>query len=228
MKLYIGNRNYSSWSMRAGVLLRACGLPYQEERVRFDGFGPDSVFKCTMGALSPTARVPVLVTAHAGVAWDSLSIAEVLAEDPRCTHVIWPADAAQRSLARGLCAEMHAGFGVLRSQCPMNIEADLAEVGALLWRDRADLRADVARLIALWRHALQRSGGPLLMGTFSAADAFYAPVCTRLLTYALPLPEDIAAYVQHVVALPAVADWCKAARTEDDFLPFEEPYRLGR
>jgi len=123
---------------------------------------------------------------------------------------------------------MHSGFSALRSACPMNIEARLPEVGALIWRDNAGVRSDVARLIDMWRDALQASGGPLLFGHFSVADAYFAPVCMRLLTYALPLPEDVAAYVQRVCALPGVRAWIDGACAEHDFLDFEEPYRLHR
>ncbi|MBP9907431.1 MAG: glutathione S-transferase C-terminal domain-containing protein, partial [Rhodoferax sp.] len=115
-----------------------------------------------------------------------------------------------------------------RNACPMNIEARLPEVGALLWRDNAGLRADVARLVTMWQSQLQTSGGPLLFGEFSIADAYYAPVCTRLQTYALPMPEDIRAYVERVCALPGVRAWIEGALAEQDFLDFEEPYRLRR
>jgi glutathione S-transferase len=110
----------------------------------------------------------------------------------------------------------------------MNIEADLAQTGALVWRDNAAVRADVARLTTMWGQCLTRHGGPMLFGNFSIADAYFAPVCTRLVTYALPVPDDIAAYVQRVMALPGVAAWAHQARAEQDFLDFEEPYRLQR
>jgi glutathione S-transferase len=189
MKLYIGNKNYSSWSMRPWVLLTQAGIPFDEVMVRFDAFTPDSQFKATLRPLSPK-------------------------------------DKAARARARSLCAEMHSGFTALRSACPMNIEASLPDVGALIWRDNAGVRADVARLVAMWQQCLRLSGGPMLFGEFSVADAYFAPVCMRLVTYALPLPEDIAAYVQRLCALPGVKAWIDAARAEHDFLDFEEPYRL--
>ena len=123
---------------------------------------------------------------------------------------------------------MHAGFTALRGNCPMNIEADLAATGALIWRDKPAVRADVARLVAMWEGLLDQHGGPLLFGSFSVADAYFAPVCTRLKTYALPLPPKAAAYVDRVLALPGVQAWTDAARAEQDFLDFEEPYRLQR
>lgn len=224
MKLYIGNKNYSSWSMRPWVLLTQAGIPFDEVMVRFDAFTPDSQFKATMRPLSPTGQVPLLVDGNL-VVWDTLAIAEYLAEQfPEKT--LWPKDKAARARARSLCAEMHSGFTALRNTCPMNIEASLPEAGALLWRDNAGVRADVARLVIMWQQCLQASGGPLLFGAFSVADAYFAPICTRLLTYALPLPEDLAAYVQRVCALPGVKAWIDGARAEHDFLDFEEPYRL--
>jgi glutathione S-transferase len=109
----------------------------------------------------------------------------------------------------------------------MNIEARLPDMGALIWRDQPAVRADVARLVAMWQPLLNQHGGPLLFGKFSVADAYFAPVCTRLLTYALPLPADINAYVERVCALPGVKAWIDGALAEQDFLDFEEPYRLS-
>ena len=224
MKLYIGNKNYSSWSMRPWVLLTQAGVPFDEVMVRFDAFTPDSQFKATLRLLSPTGKVPLLVDGDLTV-WDTLAIAEYLAEQfPEKS--LWPQDKAARARARSLCAEMHSGFAALRSACPMNIEASLPEVGALIWRDNSGVRADVARLVTMWQQCLQTSGGPLLFGGFSVADAYFAPVCMRLVTYALPLPEDVVAYVQRVCMLPGVKAWIDAARSEHDFLDFEEPYRL--
>ena len=123
---------------------------------------------------------------------------------------------------------MHAGFGALRSRCPMNIEAALPEVGARLWAEHADVRADVARIETMWAQALAASGGPFLFGAFCAADAFYAPVCMRLRTYALPLADTHAAYIDRVGAAPGVAAWIADALAEQDFLDFDEPYRTHR
>ena len=226
MQLYIGNKNYSSWSMRPWVLLTQAGIAFDEVLVRFDAFTPDSQFKAALKPVSPTGKVPVLVDGDL-VVWDTLAIAEYLAEQFPAKQ-LWPQDKAARAQARSLCAEMHSGFGGLRSACPMNIEAELAQAGALIWRDNAAVRADVARLVTMWRACLNRHGGSMLFGNFSVADAYFAPVCTRLVTYALPLPDDIAAYVQQVMALPGVAAWVKEARAEQDFLDFEEPYRLQR
>jgi glutathione S-transferase len=224
LKLYIGNKNYSSWSMRPWVLLKQAGIAFDEVMVRFDAFTPDSQFKTTIGKINPVAKVPVLVDADL-VVWDTLAIAEYVAEQFPDKQ-LWPADKAARARARSLCAEMHSSFGALRSACPMNIEASLPDAGALIWRDQSGVRADVTRLIAMWRAQLQASGGPLLFGGFTVADAYFAPICTRLLTYALPLPDDVAAYVARVCALPGVKAWIDGACAEHDFLDFEEPYRL--
>lgn len=229
LKLYIGSKNYSSWSMRPWVLMRQAGIDFEEVRVRFDSFEPDSQFKQTLRAVTPTGKVPVLMDTGQGnlVIWDTLAIVEYLAElfpDKR----LWPEERAVRARARSVCAEMHSGFAVLRGNCPQNIEARLPDVGALLWRDKPAVRADVERLVTMWRELLAQHGGPLLFGRFTIADAYFAPVCMRMLTYGLPVPEDIAAYVARVRALPGVQAWIEQALAEQDFRPFEEPYRLRR
>jgi glutathione S-transferase len=226
LKLYIGNKNYSSWSMRPWVLLKQAGIPFEEVMVRFDSMAPDSVFKQTMARLTPTALVPVLVDGDT-VVWDTLAIAEYLAESfPE--HRLWPADKAARARARSVCAEMHTGFSALRSACPQNIEATLHETGRLIWRDQPRVRSDVARLVAMWSELLQVSKGPMLFGEFSIADAYYAPVCLRIANYGLPVPGHITDYIRRVSALPGVKAWIDGALAEKDFLDFEEPYRVGR
>jgi len=225
-KLYIGNKNYSSWSMRPWVLLRQAGIAFDEVKVRFDSFDAGSQFKQTLAGLTPTGKVPVLVD-QGLVIWDTLAIAEYLAEQfPE--QQLWPADKAARARARSVCAEMHAGFTALRGHCPQNIEAALPDVGALIWRDKPAVRADVARLVAMWDELLAQHGGPLLFGHFTIADAYFAPVCMRLKTYGLPVPPATAAYVERVAALPGVAAWITEARAENDFREFAEPYRLTR
>ena len=226
LQLYIGNKNYSSWSMRPWVLLRQAGIAFEEKPVRFDSFAPGSQFKAQLAGLSPTGKVPVLVD-DGLVLWDSLAIAEYLAEKYPDKQ-LWPADRAARATARSVVAEMHSGFTALRSACGMNIEAHLPETGALIWRDNAGVRADVQRLVAMWSALLQQHGGTMLFGAFSIADAFYAPVCMRLTTFALPVPQPIADYVRRVQALPGVKDWIDGALAEADFREFEEPYRLRR
>ena len=226
LKLTIGNKNYSSWSMRPWVLLRQAGIPFEEKLVRFDAFDAGSQFKQALAGLTPTGKVPVLQD-DALVIWDTLAIAEYLAEQfPE--KQLWPKDKAARARARSVCAEMHAGFSALRSHCTMNIEASLPDTGALIWRDQPAVRADVERLVAMWSELLQAHGGPLLFGSFTIVDAYFAPVCMRLKTYALPVPPAIAAYVERVAALSGVAAWIADARAEADFRAFEEPYRLKR
>jgi len=226
LKLYIGNKNYSSWSMRPWVLLTQAGIPFEEVMARFDSFAPDSHFKKVIGPVSPVGKVPALVDGDLAV-WDTLAIAEYLAEK-FSDKQLWPADVKARARARSICAEMHSGFAALRSACPMNIEASLPEIGQLAWRDKPAVRADVARLVAMWSELLAQHGGPMLFGTFSAADAYFAPVVMRLKTYALPVPEAIAAYMARVCALHGVQAWVQGALAEHDFRDFEEPFRLQR
>jgi glutathione S-transferase len=224
LTLYIGNKNYSSWSMRPWILLREAGIAFEEVRIRFDSFDSDSSFKQTIRALNPTGTVPVL-TSDGFPIWDSLAIAEYLA-DTFPDKELWPADARQRARARSVCAEMHAGFTALRSACPMNIEASLGEVGALICRDRPAVRADLARLDTMWSELLSAHGGPMLFGGFSVADAYFAPVCMRIRTYELPLSRGALEYVDRVSQLRSVRDWIADALEERDFLAFEEPYRM--
>jgi glutathione S-transferase len=212
--------------MRPWVLMRQAGIEFEEVMVRFERSAPDSRFKQRVGALNAAGKVPVLV--HDGLAvWDSLAIAEYLA-DVFPERALWPRERAARARARSICAEMHSGFGHLRSHCPMNIEASLPDIGALVWRDKPGVRTDVARLVSMWSELLQAHGGPMLFGKFCIADAYFAPVCMRLRTYALPVPPEIAAYVQRVCALPGVQAWIEGALAEQDFRDFEEPYRVSR
>ena len=226
LKLYIGNKNYSSWSMRPWVLLKQAGIPFEEVMVRFDSFDTGSTFKNTLKDQTPTGKVPVLVEGDLAV-WDTLAIAEYVAEQYPDKQ-LWPRDKAARARARSVCAEMHAGFTALRGACPMNIEASLQDIGALAWRDKPAVRADVSRLVTMWSELLAAHKGPMLFGAFSIADAYFAPVCMRLKTYALPVPAAIGAYVERVRALPGVKAWIDDALAEKDFLDFEEPYRLKR
>jgi glutathione S-transferase len=232
--LLIGNKNYSSWSMRPWVLMKQAGIPFAERMVRFDSFAPHSSFKQSLSGISPTGKVPVLLDdahTHADgsplAVWDTLSIAEYLA-DQHPDRALWPTAPAARALARSVCAEMHSGFGALRTHFPMNIEASLPHIGQLVLRDQPSVVADLERLKALWSGLLATSGGPLLFGQFSIADAYFAPMVMRLRTYQVPLPSHLAAYVQAVTHLPGVQSWIHEALHEADFLDFEEPYRLGR
>lgn len=225
LQLVIGNKNYSSWSMRPWVLMRQLGIVFDERKLRFD-FAEGSDFRRQVAAISPAGLVPVLLDDGFAV-WDTLAIAEYLAERfPQAG--VWPADAKQRARARSLCAEMHGGFGALRRHCAMNIEAALPDVGQRLWAEQPALQRDVARLESMWAEALDASGGPFLFGEFCAADAFYAPVCTRLVSYALPVSDATRAYVRRVLAAPGVAAWIADALAEADYIADEEPYRSAR
>ena len=226
LTLYIGNKNYSSWSMRPWVLMKQAGIPFQEVKLRFDAFDGDSHFKQAILKITPAGRVPALVD-DGFVVWDTLAIAEYLAErypDKK----LWPQDAKARARARSVCAEMHAGFSALRSHCMMNIEASLPQAGAIVWRDQPAVRADVQRIVAMWTELLEQHQGPMLFGEFGVADAYFAPVCMRLKNYGLPVPGHITDYVRRVCALSAVKAWVEDALAEKDFIDFEEPYRTSR
>ena len=226
LQLYIGNKNYSSWSMRPWVLLRQAGIAFEEVSVRFDSFDAGSQFKRQLQAVSPAGKVPVLVDGDTAI-WDSLAIAEYLAETYPDKQ-LWPQDKAARARARSVTAEMHSGFTALRSHCGMNIEARLPEVGAILWRDQAGVRADVQRLVDMWGELLAQHGGPMLFGQFTIADAFYAPVCMRLCSYGLPVSDTTRAYIERVATAPGVAAFIADALAEADFIAEDEPYRQGR
>jgi glutathione S-transferase len=226
LKLVIGNKNYSSWSMRPWVLLKQAGIAFEEVKVRFDSFEAGSAFRTALASVTPVSKVPVLQDGDLAV-WDTLAIAEYVAEQYP-DKKLWPTERTARARARSICSEMHSGFTGIRGNCPMNIEADLPDVGALVWRDKPAVRADVTRLVDMWTALLQERGGPLLFGEFTVADAYFAPVCMRIKTYHLPVPAHIAAYIDRVCALPGVAAWIKDALEEQDFRDFEEPYRLSR
>jgi glutathione S-transferase len=226
LKLVIGNKNYSSWSMRPWVLLKQAGIAFEEQKILFDGFSAEHVFKQTILKISPVGKVPVLIDGDLTV-WDTLAIAEYAAEQyPE--KQLWPADKKWRARARSVCAEMHSGFGALRSNFPMNIEASLPEVGKRILAEKPEVQADVDRVISMWSTLLNASGGPLLFGQFSVADAYFAPVVMRLTTYHVPVPAQIAQYMDRVKALPGVAAWIADGLAEKIFLDFEEPYRTHR
>jgi glutathione S-transferase len=225
MKLVIGNKNYSTWSMRPWVLLRQAGIAFEEVRLRFDAFTPESHFKRSLSPLTPTGKVPLLIDGDLSV-WDSLAIVEYVAEK-HPGKLLWPVSLADRARARSICAEMHSGFFALRHHFPMNIEAHLPEVGARILREQMAVQTDLKRLYALWRELLETHPAPegLLFGRFSIADAYFAPMVMRLRTYGVPLASDLSAYVERVTQLPSVQAWIQDALAEKDFIAFEEPYR---
>jgi glutathione S-transferase len=223
MKLYIANKNYSSWSMRPWVMLKQAGIDFEEVMVRFDGFDAQSMFKKTLKDINPVGKVPVLVDGDLAV-WDTLAIAEYVAEkfpDKK----LWPSAVADRARARSICAEMHSGFAGIRSACPMNIDAHLPEIGALAMRDKEAVRNDLKRIDSLFSALLKAHKGPMLFGAFSIPDAYFAPVVMRIKTYALPASTETQAYIERLCAMPGVKAWIDDALAEKDFIDFEEPFR---
>jgi len=204
MKLVIGDKNLSSWSMRPWVLLRHFGLAFDEMLIRLDR--PDT--KAKILDVTPSGKVPCLITDNGDAVWESLAIMETIAEN-HPQHAMWPRDAAARALARSVSAEMHGGFADLRQNMPMQIDMHAPGLGAT----PATL-FDIARIDAMWNDCLARSGGPFLFGEFGIADAMYAPVVMRFNSYEPALSEGSRAYARRVTALPAVAAWIDDARKE--------------
>jgi glutathione S-transferase len=221
MKLVIANKNYSSWSLRPWLLLKHAGIPFEEEKLSFN----DPEFKARVQRYSPVGKVPVLVDGDV-VIWDSLAIAEYVAEKHPDAH-LWPEDAAARARARSICAEMHSGFAAMRNQMGMNCELSVSVSGVLFDRN---VQADVARVLDIWRTCREahQAKGPFLFGRFSVADAFYAPVTRRFVTYGTPLPTIAKQYVDTISSLPAMREWLTEALAEHDFVLVDEPYRASR
>ena len=209
MKLVIGNRRYSSWSLRAWLACRQSGLPFDVEVVPL--FGPDwDDVRRTHSAIAPSAgKVPLLWDGES-VVWDSLAILEYLA-DRVGRDRFWPRDAAAAGLARSIVAEMHSGFGALRAALPFNLDRN--GLGVTLTRPVID---DINRVLTLWAEARARfaDGGPYLFGTFGAADIAFAPIVLRLISYAVPLPGFAEAYVAILNEHPWIVAWREAATGE--------------
>lgn len=207
LTLVIGNKNFSSWSLRAWLAIELTGAAYDEVLVSL--YGPESRRRLLQH--SPTGKVPVL-KCDDGVIWDSLAIAEYLAESYPEAH-LWPRGAAARAFARSVCAEMHSGFVPLRSNLPMNLRRNqpLAELPG-------DVADDIARICALWQECRQRFGqdGPYLFGHVSIADAFFAPVAARLRSYQVALPAEAEAYVNTLYQWPAFQRWYRAGLQETE------------
>ena len=207
MHLTIGNKLYSSWSMRPWLVLRAFDIPFEETVISLS----DADFKARVTAISPAGKVPVLVDGET-VVWETLAIIEYLA-DRYPEHAIWPRDARARAHARSVANEMHAGFTALRGACPMNLGKSFAR------RDRGEpVDRDVARITALWAEARgwfgAAAGGPFLYGAFTAADAMYAPVVARFAGYDVALDQAAQAYAAAVQAHPAYVAWREAGLAE--------------
>ncbi|WP_206955076.1 glutathione S-transferase family protein [Trinickia acidisoli] len=205
MKLIIGNKNYSSWSMRPWVMMKQMGLSFDEVLVPLG----EADTKARILEHSPSGRVPCLVTDDGQSIWETLAILETLAERyPQ--HALWPSDAGARAHARAIACEMHGGFVELRTQMSMNIRAHRPGKGAT-----PDALADVARIDAIWSECLAHYGGPFLFGeAFGAADAMYAPIVSRFITYAPPLSDAARGYVERMSALPVMREWFDDARKE--------------
>lgn len=212
MKLIIFNKNYSSWSLRPWLAMKMAGLTFDEQRIALDE--PDT--KRNVLAWSPSGRLPCLIDGEL-VIWDSLAICEYVNE-AHAGGRLWPADRAARANARAVTAEMHSGFVALRTHMSMDIRKRHVERGAAA-QARPDVQADIARIVAIWTACLDASGGPLLHGSFSIADAFYAPVVTRFATYGVALPPLLSAYSERVFALAPMQEWVAAARAELEDLP---------
>jgi glutathione S-transferase len=203
--LTISSRNYSSWSLRGWLLAKFSGLPFAEESVAPDD--PDA--RAELLLLSPSIRVPCLV--HDGVrVWDTLAIGEYLNE-VRPDAGLLPAGRVERAHCRAISGEMHSGFGALRGALPMNLKAHFPHFK--VW-SRAE--ADIERIVTIWRECLERYGGPYLFGTRTMADAMYAPVVTRFITYDVTLDRDCAAYGKTIMAMPEMKEWVGEARLEPE------------
>lgn len=209
--LVIGNKNYSSWSMRPWLLMRVIGVDFEEQRIALD----TDEFRERIGRLSPSRRVPVLH--HDGlVVWDSLAIAEYVAETwPQ--KQAWPAERAARAEARSASAEMHSGFQSLRAELPMDCRRSEPRSFDSL---APGTQRDIERILAMWRACRARfaDAGPWLCGTFSAADAMYAPVVLRFRSYGVPVGEVEQAWMNELLALPATRQWLEAASAEREVL----------
>lgn len=218
MQIVIGNKNYSSWSMRPWVLAREAGIPFEEVQLKFNeadgGLTVDGIQRFNVAG-----KVPVLVVDGEPV-WDSLAICETLAERfPE--KQLWPADRGARQVARSICAEMHSGFTGMRSSMPMNIRSQYPGKGMT-----EQTRRDIDRVLEIWTTCREKfgKGGAMLFGRFSVADAYFAPVVMRFRAYAVELPPVARAYSDAVQGLKSVREWMDGARKETEFVPTDEPY----
>lgn len=211
LTLYLGNKNYSSWSFRPWIAMAAADVPFTDRVIPFDFAAGNPQFR----DISPTGKVPVL---HHGAVrvWESLAIIEYVAElFPKAG--IWPEDAALRAEARAISMEMLSGFRALRGACPMNIRRKPSAIDL-----PEGVTADVARIEAIWNGLLARSGGPFLFGAFTAADAMYAPVVNRFEAYCLTRDEAVLGYMARMKAHPAWQKWQAAALAEPWIVPEDE------
>jgi glutathione S-transferase len=214
LKLVIGNKNYSSWSMRPWLALRANDIPFEES---FISLYTGAVEKQKILDVSGAGKVPILIDGDVTV-WDSLAIIEYIAEQfPE--RRLWPEHPAHRAHARSISAEMHSGFAALRNECGMNLHRPVRAIEL-----SADARANIARIQEIWGDCRKRYGGPFLFGAFGAADAMFAPVVHRFRTYAIDVAKETQAYMDTMTALPAFAAWTSAGLAETTIIEkFETP-----
>ncbi len=208
LTLVIGNKNYSSWSLRPWLAMKQAGIAFNETNVLLQR--PESKEKILR--YSPSGRVPCLIDGELTV-FDSLAVCEYVNER-YADGALWPRDVAVRAQARSVVAEMHSGFAALRTHMPMDIRVRNSDKGQTALR-REDVATDIARIHSVWSECLAQ-GGPMLFGSFSIADAFYAPVVTRFATYRVKLSPLLAAYSENVLALPAMQQWIAAAKAEPE------------
>jgi glutathione S-transferase len=208
--LVIGNKAYSSWSLRPWLLMKHAGIGFTEKRISL--YAGDA--KQNILAQSAAGKVPVLKEGDLTI-WDSLAICEYLAEKYPNKH-LWPADAVTRAHARSISAELHSGFTNVRNQMPMNVRREIAGRGKT-----PEASAEVARIEAIWNECRSRNahGGPFLFGAFSIADAMYAPVASRFRTYGVALHGAAAGYIDTILALPAMQEWIADAHAETEVNP---------
>ena len=221
LKLVIGNKNYSSWSMRPWVLLRQAQIRFEEVQLKFDE-SDGGLRVAGIEKFSAAGKVPVLMIDGEPV-WDSLAICETVAElFPE--KQLWPEAPEARRVARSACAEMHSGFQKLRGKMPMNIRSRYPGKGLT-----PESQKDIDRIVALWTECRERFGGAgsLLFGRFSVADAFFAPIVMRFHAYAVKVPRVAQEYCEAVQALSAVREWSDGARRETEFVAEDEPYAKG-
>jgi glutathione S-transferase len=218
LALVIGNKNYSSWSMRPWVLMREAKIPFEEVPLKFDE-SRGGLRVAGIERYSAAGKVPVLLIDEEPV-WDTLAICETVAELYPAKQ-LWPQDERARRVARSVCAEMHSGFQALRGAMPMNIRGRYPGKGL-----NEKSVNDIQRVVAIWSDCRARfgKGGPFLFGAFGIPDAFYAPVVMRFQTYAVEVPPAARAYCEAVQSLTAVREWCDAARRETEFVAEDEPY----
>jgi len=210
LQLIIGNKAYSSWSLRPWLLMRYTGIEFIEMRLPLY----TASWQKTIGRYSPTGKVPVLVDGAVTV-WDSLAICEYLAEN-HPDRKLWPTATAARAMARAISAEMHSGFPDLRSEMPMNTRRQMPGKTHC-----SGVAGDIARIVSIWNDARSRFGnsGPFLFGEFSIADAMYAPVVSRFKSYSVALDGPAARYAETILGLPALHTWNTEAQSETEVIP---------